>query len=92
MKNKKLQALMATTILTSVTSTAFAMTISEKALFDSQAQTASDIAVYKNYVANPEDGEMADLAKRVYFKMTAPQYFKRGNSLAWKDENASYWK
>ena len=90
MNNKKLQALMAITIMTSTS--AFAMTLSEQIKFDKQEKMASDIAVYKNYVANPEDGEMADLAKRVYFKMTAPGYFKKGNNLAWKDENASYWK
>lgn len=81
---------MAVALMTSTA--AFAMTASEKVAMDLKAKMDSDIAVYKNYVPNPEDGEMANLANRVYLKMTAKHYFKKGNSLAWKDENASYWK
>jgi hypothetical protein len=90
MNKNKIKTLMAVIVMSSTT--AFAMTMSEQIAFDKKSKMDSDIAVYKNYVPNPEDGEMANLANRVYFKMTAPQYFKKGNSLAWKDENASYWK
>ena len=49
-----------------------------------------DIEVYSNYKADPADGVHAPIAQRIYFKMTAPQYFKAHN-LEWKDENAKYW-
>jgi hypothetical protein len=90
MKKNNLKTLMVVMIMSSTS--AFAMSVSEQVVFDKKTQMDSDIAVYKNYVPNPEDGEMADLAKRVYLKMTAKHYFKKGNSLEWKDESASYWK
>lgn len=84
---KNTTALLITLTLSSLTASANA---------DLKAEIAKDHAaqmeVYNNYVPNPEDGDFAPLANRIYLKITAPHYFKKGLSLDWKDENASYWK
>lgn len=87
----KIKTLVALAALTSST-VAMSMSLAEEVAAKKAAKIASDLAVYTNYVPNLEDGEFADLGNRIYLKMTAPHYFKEGNSLAWKDENASYWK
>lgn len=87
----KIKTLVALAALTSTTA-AMSMSLAEEVASKKAAEIASDLAIYTNYVPNLEDGEFAHLDKRIYLKMTAPHYFKKGNSLEWKDDNASYWK
>lgn len=81
----------ATTII-AASSASLALSIADQVAQEKATKLAAQLEIYKNYVPNPEDGEMAHLDERIYLKMTAPHYFKEGDSLEWKNPSASYWK